>query len=264
MGKVYNMSVEKTLNSEDDEGNPVTDDDISQPALFLSEFMSELSLDSSPDILKHLSLDEYRMVADASQKETFQSGDNVFLQGDRHSGIFIIEKGTVRTFYTSPAGREITLAYWPPGNFVGGPEVFGRGYHLWAGVAESEVRTLKLGGTVLQRLIEKIPALAIGIIGGLSFKGKCYSALIHMLGTRSVTGRLAQLLMIMADLDGDDSDDGLVITRMLTHEALANMVGSTRQWVTMTMDRFQKKGVIRVDGKRVTITDSHRLSEMAN
>ena len=53
-----------------------------------------------------------------------------------------------------------------------------------------------------------IPALAIGIIEGLSFKGQCYSALAQMLGTRSPTERLAQLLLHLMNLYGVEERDG--------------------------------------------------------
>src|SRR5262245_57549947 len=61
-----------------------------------------------------------------------KSGERVFEQGQPHSGIFVIEKGSVRTFYAGPSGKEITLAYWTDGHFVGGPELFGRGVHVWS------------------------------------------------------------------------------------------------------------------------------------
>ena len=98
-------------------------------------------------------------------------------------------------FYSSPSGREITLAYWNPGNFIGGPVVFDTGIHVWSGVAASDSTVFVLRGRVLRELVARIPALAIGIIEGLSFKGQCYSALAQMLGTRSVTERLMHLLL---------------------------------------------------------------------
>ena len=62
-------------------------------------------------------------------------GKTLFAQGERHHGVFLIENGLIRTFYTSPVGREITLAYWQPGNIVGTPQVLGSGTHMWSGIA---------------------------------------------------------------------------------------------------------------------------------
>ena len=65
-----------------------------------------------------------------------------------------------------------------------------------------------------------------------------------MLGTRSVVERLNQLLVILAETHGRREGKRLVIDRKLTHDQIATIVGSTRQWVTMTLDKFQKKGII--------------------
>ncbi len=53
-------------------------------------------------------------------------GEGVFFQGDPHTGVWIIESGRVRTFYAGPSGREITLAYWSIGHFLGDPHTIAR------------------------------------------------------------------------------------------------------------------------------------------
>lgn len=107
-----------------------------------------------------------------------------------------------------------------------------------------------------------MPSFAICIINGLVAKGKCYSALVQMLGTRSVTERLAQLLIILADTHGRPEGNRLVIEKKITHEHLAAIVGSTRQWATMTLDKFQKKGLISVGRNRLTVENYEMLLGM--
>lgn len=231
------------------------------PAIFLSEAPVEIATKAS--FLSRLDAEEYRRVREIGFEQRVEAGESVFCQGDTHDGIFLIEAGSVRTFYTGPTGREITLAYWTPGHFVGGPEIFGGGTHMWSGVATEDARLLWLRGADLYRLMEEIPRLALGIVEGLVQKGKCYSALVHMLGTRSVVERLAQLLLILADTDGRPTEKGLEIQRSFTHEELANMVGSTRQWVTVTLDKFQKQGAVRIRGRRIFIIDRYWISDKA-
>ena len=140
-------------------------------------------------------------------------------------------------------GREITLAYWYPGNFVGGPEVFGARPPQWSGMAASECERGAPARQGAARAGTEIPTLAIGVIEGLSFKGKCYSALAQMLGTRSITERLAHLLLHLADAlwrRGRRHRD----RRDFTHADLAHMVGATRQWVTISLKRLQDQGVV--------------------
>ncbi len=231
------------------------------PALLLAETSVEVG--GRAAFLSHLNGEEYRLVREAGSAMTIRAGESVFCQGDPHDGIFLIESGSVRTFYTGPSGREITLAYWTPGHFVGGPEIFGGGTHVWSGVAVQKSGLLYLRGSDLRRLMERIPGLAMGVVEGLVQKGKCYSALVQMLGTRSVVERLAQLLLIMADKDGHTSSGRVVIRRVLTHEELANMVGSTRQWVTASLKKFEQRGLLEIGDSRITILDLPRLRAVA-
>ena len=74
-----------------------------------------------------------------------------------------------------------------------------------------------------------------------------------MLGTRSVVERLTQLLIILAENYGRREENRLIIERKLTHDQIASIVGSTRQWVTMTLDNLQKKGIISVARRMIVI-----------
>ena len=197
-----------------------------------------------PPMLAGLSEAEALAVMERGTRKVLYRGATLFNQGAPHEGIYLIETGRIRVFYTSPAGREVTLAFWHPGNFVGGPEVFGTSAHIWSGVAAANSSVLHLPGKVLRSLVTEMPALAIGLIEGLSFKGKCYSAMAQMLGTRSITERLAHLLLHLADLYGVEEPDGTVIAAAFTHADLAHMVGATRQWVTISLKRFSEGGVL--------------------
>lgn len=232
-----------------------------KPSLLLSE-RSEPG-DSGPDLLAAMDGETLRRLYRISPPRKAAAGDAVFRQGDRREGIFIILSGQVRIYYTGPSGREITLAYWSPGNFVGGPEMFGGSPHVWSGQAVRPTQTLHLRGAELRRLMERLPRLAVALVEALVAKGKAYSALIHMLGTRSAAERLAQLLLLMAGLDGRRTDQGIAIGRTLTQEELAKMVGSTRQWVTTSLDRFREQGLIAIAPNKITITDEEALRRFA-
>ncbi|MEO1543755.1 MAG: Crp/Fnr family transcriptional regulator [Pseudomonadota bacterium] len=226
-------------------------------AVFLSEAMAQIN--DGARFLERLTLEEINAVRHASSPMDVAAGEAIFMQGDQHSGIFLIESGRVRTFYAGPSGREITLAYWTPGHFVGGPEVFGRGLHVWSATATESSKLSYLPGAKIKYLAETIPAVALALIDGVVAKGKCYSALVQMLGTRSVTERLAQLLLILVEVEGRSDGTRLLVDRRITHEQLAAIVGSTRQWVTSTLARFQKKGHLRIERNTIVVENPDGL-----
>ena len=109
--------------------------------------------------------------------------------------------------------------------------------------------------------MKAIPEFAIGMVEALEFKGKCLSALLQMLGTRSVSERLAMLLINLAELHGVEEDAGVAIGPPFTHEVFSQMVGASRQWVTMTLDRFQREGLIKIGRCKTVVLDSDLLRQ---
>ncbi len=239
---------------------------IAQPSCVSSSLLLSESARSpggpAGSLMEMLSASECEAVLRQGRKRVLNRGQTLFNQGAKHDGIYLIQTGRMRVFYTAPSGREITLAYWHPGHFVGGPEVFGTGIHQWSGVATSNSSVVHLPGQELRALATEIPNLAIGLIEGLAFKGKCYSALAQMLGTRSITERLAHLLLHLSDLYGVEDPDGVLIATAFTHADIAHMVGATRQWVTISLKRMQEKDIVSSRKSRIIVRRPDLLREM--
>lgn len=222
-------------------------------------------VERQPNIFKYLKDSDREKVLGRACLVTVPEGNTLFCQGDDHHGIFIIETGLMRTFYTSPAGREITLAYWQPGNFVGGPDIFGDGIHMWSGVAALDSTVLSLRGKDIRQLMLSMPELGLGIVEGLVFKGRCFSSLVQMLGTRSIPERLSQLLLILVDLHGTpDPQGGIAIAPQFTHEDLARMVGASRQWVTTTLDRLKARKIVKIRKYQIVVLRPDLLGDSMN
>lgn len=231
--------------------------DNGQGAMYLSEHLLEINEGSG--FLNALSVEDRKTVRKLGTRCTFEKGQSIFHHGDSHTGVWIIEAGRARSYYVGPTGREITLAFWTPGHFIGGPEVFGRGRHVWSGDAMEDCEMIFLSGTSLQKLVREIPDVAMAVIDGLISKGKCYSALIQMLGTRSVTERLRQFLVIFADTHGRHEGTSIVIDRSITYEQIAFIVGATRQWVTQTLDKLRADDVLEITRSEIVI---HNLESL--
>ena len=213
-----------------------------------------------PGILSCLGKRDLSLVMSRARRLTLAPKQVLFFQGEPHRAIYIIESGMVRTYYTSIAGREITLAYWQPGDFVGGPDVFGESLHMWSGTAVRSTKVIELLGTDLRKLVKKIPDLAVGLLEALVYKGKCFSSLIQLLGTRSISERLSQLLLALSANYGVPVEGGVAIRAQLTHEDLAHMVGASRQWVTTTLDRLQRQDIVHIRKRQVIIRRPEKLT----
>ncbi|MFU0506287.1 Crp/Fnr family transcriptional regulator [Pseudaminobacter sp. NGMCC 1.201702] len=213
------------------------------------------------NILGYLSESERQHLLNRATRQIRKPGEYIFVQGEPHHGIFVIRSGRARAYYVSSAGREITLAHWTAGHFIGGPEIFGGGLHMWSATALEECDLAFLAARELRQLMIKMPNLAVGLVDGLVYKGKCYSALLQILGTRPASSRLAHLLLTLAEREGVLQDSPAVFSRHLSHEELANMIGATRQWVTISLQRFEKAGIVAFEKHRIVILNKAKLQQ---
>jgi len=192
--------------------------------------------------------------------EIFDSGETVFSQGAPHVGTYVISSGLIRTYYTSPLGKEITLAFWSDGDWIGGPDFFGESpTHIWSAQAVERSSTLLIAGSDLRRLAREIPGVGIAVIGALTFKLHWLSLLLQTLATESVSERLAHLLVTLGDTYGEPYQHGVRIRYPFSQEDIAAMVGASRQWVSMAISRLQKAGIVRTDKRHLIIVDPDKL-----
>ena len=105
-----------------------------------------------PGLLDELCEADRQRLRTIGRDKVLESGQFVWQQGDGQTGIYLIRSGRIRSYYVAPSGREVTLAYWFPGNFVGGPDLFGSGPHMWTSVAAEPSQLTFMPGPALRRL----------------------------------------------------------------------------------------------------------------
>lgn len=216
-----------------------------------------------PGLLDSLDEVHRKKLLAIGHRRTFEQDDRLWQQGDSHEGIYLITEGRVRSFYIAPSGREVTLAYWLAGNFVGGPDIFGGSPHVWCSSAMQRSATIFLPGPALRKLALESAPIAVALLDALGFKSRCYSAMAQMLGTRSATERLERLLIFLATTYGLKGDDGIMIAASFNHADLAALIGSTRQWVTTQFARLQRRGVLRYNRGLILIRNLSALEASA-
>lgn len=218
-----------------------------------------------PDLLDSLSAAERDTFLAKCTEVRYPAGSLLCAQGNRHVQTYLVRSGLIRTFYVSPGGREFALAFWSGGDLVGGPNFFDENCnHLWSVQAVEDSVVLAIRGSDFKALATTVPALAERVFDTLSFKMRWFSLLVQTLGTEGVTGRLARLLCMLADLYGVKMPNGTLIRYHFGQEDLANMIGVTRQWVSSALSKLQREGVIDHRQRNLLIVDLPHLRELAS
>lgn len=213
------------------------------------------------NVLKIISPEARAELLKRSEERRVPKGSVLFSQGESHRGAYFILKGLIKTYYLSPMGKAMTMAHWSEGDMVGGPDFFAKSTHIWSAAAIKDSVVLVIGGRELDYLVNRFPDLAQYIIRTLTFKMQWLSELLQLTCTESVTDRLAHLLVRLGQMYGTRTEKGVAIPQDFSQEELANMVGASRQWVNLTLNRLHRAHLIYSVGRQIILRDVEGLKQ---
>jgi CRP/FNR family transcriptional regulator, cyclic AMP receptor protein len=205
-------------------------------------------------LLKALQKPDLDLVMATGKIVLYQNREYLLRQNEIGEGIHIILDGVVESIYCGPQGRELMLATWQRGDFVGAPYVLGNHRHSWSARAVGRVETLHLDQDAIRRLIAQSPAFAIALIECLGFKGETYSTLAQTLGGQKVSERLVLLLVKLAE-NAAPAENGTIQLGRITQANLARMIGATRQSISLVLGRLQDEGIISTGPTLMVVND---------
>jgi CRP-like cAMP-binding protein len=176
----------------------------------------------------------------------FRRKQSIYKQGMPAYTLFYIQEGGVRLTSQSKHQPSAVTAILGVGDFFG--ELCLAGYPLRMSTAvaltESSIRTIKK--EKMLQLLRKKNKASNALVTYLLSSVKSYQDHIAHLLTSSADQRLARVLLRLAHLDR--KGPAAVEIPVLSHQVLAEMVGTTRSRVNFFMNRFRKKGYIHYDG----------------
>lgn len=185
---------------------------------------------------------------------TVKKGSKVFSQGDKTDAIYFIETGKVKISVVSTRGKEAVLA------ILGGRDFFGEGclvaqpLRISTATALENTDLFRVETRAMLRALTSQPRLNEKFIASLLARNiNLEEDLCDQLFNHSEK-RLARVLLKLSRLrhHGSASSAG---TPMLSHETLAEMVGTTRSRITHFMNKFRKMGLIDYNGKLIVRTE---------
>jgi CRP/FNR family transcriptional regulator len=181
---------------------------------------------------------------------TYPKGQEIFSPGNGGGLVYIVRAGCVRLFKTLPDGRSINLALLGPNTIFTQEDPFD-------GLATGATAEALVDSTLsvvesddLAGLIADSPELASAVVAGMTRRLTELQTLVEHLLVRDTSVRLATTLLALAARFGRPTADGMVaVTLPLTHQGLANMIGSNRVTVTRKLLEFQEEGIVRSLGR---------------
>jgi len=205
---------------------------------------------------------EKMILREAGSTVHYPKNHVVFSAGDLADRIFLIESGWVKIYRLSPDGRRVTVgSIRSPGEMMGLAETLWGGERTCFAGAINNVSMVIIRKNKFEEVLSRHPILGLKVAKLLGARMREAEAIIHEMVCWQAPGRLALMLLKMGERCGEESKSGIMLNLQLTHEELANMVGTSRQTVTSLLNTFKTEKSIIYEGRGIRILDPDKLSK---
>ena len=204
-------------------------------------FLSELSFDGRSRLLA------------AARQVTLPPYSKVIERGDEVAGVYLVEAGALRIYYISSEGREGTLYWVDPGQscIIALNCLFARlPYPAWVETDRAETELAIISGDVYRELYPVEPFFQHFTFATLSTRLFELMTLLQESASFGLEQRVAAFI-----LRRSQNDQVLEIT----HEHVANHLGSSREVVSRVLRNLARSGAIRLSPGTVAIVDADKL-----
>ena len=201
---------------------------------------------------------EINRIAEVARERSYPKNSVILFEDDPGDALYVVVQGSVKVVLIGEDGREVILSVLGQGDFFGDMALIDdepRSAHV---IAMEDALMLVLRREDFFQRLREAPSIALGLLRTLTRRLREADEKIGGLVLLDVPGRVARLLLRMAD-----ENDGAEITRRVTHHTIAQMVGSSRETVSRTMRDFADRGLLEVSRKAIAIKDRAALQAMS-
>ncbi len=222
-----------------------------------------LSTNIYPGFFSGFSVSTLQSLNDVSHQSFLPAGAILFVEGQNPRGMFILCTGKVNLSTTSREGKILILKTAAAGDALGlSAAILGLGYELTAETATSCELSF-VDRKHFLGLMQSDSDVALHTAQSLSRDFQSAYRDIHdLVLTRSSAGKLARLLLSHSPSQGIEAAETRLHSSM-THEEMAQRIGSSRETVTRLLGDLKKKQLIRLDGPTLVIRDRTALEALA-
>jgi CRP/FNR family transcriptional regulator, cyclic AMP receptor protein len=223
---------------------------VSQPAEKM-RYLSELA------VFQDLSPREMQELNRITTMSTVPKGRVFYRPEEPGEVLFILKEGRVQLYRISPEGKKLVITTLGPHTLFGEMALLGTKMHNTFAEAIEDCLICVMSRTDLERLILNKPQVALRILDITGKRLREAEERLENMAFKGIPARLASLLLRLAEEQDSDEIAGL------THQDLAESVGTYRETATQVLNDLKSQGYIDIGRKRIKITDLEGLTEIA-
>jgi CRP-like cAMP-binding protein len=222
--------------------------------------MNKLFYLSQISLFEALSIEELEEIAVMTPMTTIERNTIIQTPDTFREGLYMLKEGKLKLYKINPDGKKFIVSILGSGN------VFGETDSFSLGTKDSFIETMNetilctLGKEQFEKFLAERPHLAVKIMKELSSMLKDRDAMLSQLALNTVRDRILHLLKTLALKFGIPKGDHHLIDIPLSHEEIANMIGSTRETVSTVLKELSAEKIIKT-GRMVIYVNLDEISE---
>jgi CRP/FNR family transcriptional regulator, dissimilatory nitrate respiration regulator len=217
----------------------------------------------STALFRRVGPDDLARVSEVARVLGYQRGETIFTEGDAADDLLVIASGRVKVFKLTPAGKDVILEIFGPGDPLGAVAAYeGRAYPASA-VALEDTTCILVPRQAFFALLERYPSLVRGLLVGLTQRLVELTNRIADLTGGRVEPRFARLFLKMADDVGRPERQGVFIPMALSRRELADLGGTTTETCIRIMSRWGKQNLVITEKEGFLLLDRRVLETLA-
>ncbi len=211
------------------------------------------------NFLARLDLAELSELQNIAVLQRFDKGEYVFRAGAAGDNVYLLRSGKVKIHQFSPGGREVILWFCFAGEVFGLAEVARGGGRAVNAQACEASELLAVPQERFRDFLVSHPDVALLCMQVLSSRMRVLGEIFVNLVSDDVNTRIAKLIVRLAAHYGSQVGRDVVLNIPLTHQEIADMVGTSRQTVTSSLSELKRQGVLSINNHRICIESEELL-----
>lgn len=225
--------------------------------------MSTVSFLKETILFQDLEPLELEAIASIARKRQAPKGSILFYGDDPGNACYIVVEGKVKIVVNSGDGREHILGILGPSDLFGEMSLIDGQPRSATAIAVEETAVLTIQREEFMRILADHPGIAMKLLIVLSRRLRLTDAHVESLAFLSAPGRVARLLIQLANESGEKTEGGKpTFSTRMTRQEMANLTGTSRETFTRVLMDYQDRGLVTIDRNQFTLHNEPKLKEL--
>jgi CRP/FNR family transcriptional regulator len=212
------------------------------------------------NLWSHLTDEEYNELHVVNHFIEVAKGGYIYFEAFNHNKIYFVKEGYIRIGYIDESGREVIREIIQQGEFFGQVTLEKNNLNgEFAQAYKTGVCLCAFSIEDFQNLLQKKPSLALQYSKRVGARLRFIENRLLNLLNKDVRSRLINFLWQLVQKHTDSPSNSICIPNYLTHEDIANLIGSSRQTVTTLINELATEGLLQFNRSEICFPDVKKI-----